>query len=116
MRYLAIVVSFLILFLALKPGIDAASVPAEVKTSCCGSDCVPKSADEESPLSQDNHDNDCNGHNCNPMKHCGCVIFQFHNQSFQIIAFYAQKKCAFEGHQIITSPFLSKIWQPPRVV
>jgi len=116
MKSIAILISALVLFLALKPGIEAVWPQDDEVATCCGSDCVPKEANEEPPLPPSSNENDCDGHNCNPMKHCGCVISQFHPTSLQILAFYSPPKCAFDGHQVISSPHLSKIWQPPRIV
>ena len=115
MKFIAYILSFHILFLALEPGVKAICFGKD-KTECCSGSCKPvseeKSQPEKQPVNKDAGDQT----GCNPFATCNTcsgytVALSFISLSPEIFH--------IEQYTPVTENFPSEIaidfWQPPKI-
>lgn len=116
MKCSVLILTTLILFLAVKPGIDLMPVNVANESSCCGINCT---ANTETKKTSDtkNEESDCSGKLCNPFQACGCCILIMNIQ--EIFEVNAQepnfKKYFFSHYSGFNSQFTPEFWQPPKI-
>lgn len=116
MKSLTILLTFTILFLSVKSGVNGISLQANVDTTCCGSLCTPLAEND----SLENHEQkgDCKGNSCNPFQACcSCFLFYITTPTFTIHKkTYITTKQFFNYKSLIISQYASDFWQPPKFV
>jgi hypothetical protein len=116
MRFLTLILTTTILFLAVKPGIDLISVNNVSEVMCCEGSC---SSNTESDKSSDTkkENNDCSGKLCNPFQTCGCCLLFLNAQEIQEINIQDPnfKKQFFSHYSGFNSQFTPDFWQPPKI-
>lgn len=109
MKMLALILSFIILFLAVEPGVKIILTHSDTEQGCCGG-------------IKDNHEmeesgNGCSQTTCNPFFKCRSCAILFVSISY----FFPEKiqnstKTEIPYQLKSTSPFPSEFWQPPKQV
>jgi hypothetical protein len=115
MRFVALLLATIVLFLAFKPAIGGMVLSYNGVPSCCVKTCdaMPSFdvSDEEEPKGS------CNGNSCNPFQGCGttfliCLTTNDVNQPKAEIS----TKAIFSYQSIASSKFITDFWQPPKFV
>ncbi|TDE30470.1 hypothetical protein E0I61_05595 [Flavobacterium ranwuense] len=116
MKLSTLILSTIILFLAIKPGIDLISLQNNNEQTCC--DGQSKSiADNEKSSSQQKQKDDRSGKSCNPFQVCSsCVLQCFKNQLTEISKPEISTNQNFTYQSVFTSQFAPDFWQPPKIV
>jgi hypothetical protein len=115
MKFLTFILASFILFLAVMPGINSLSLPADINQTCCGGQCNPVS-DNDNTQDQ-NEDNDCDEKSCNPFQVCSSFVLICYNIpsiSIPKPTFFSVK--GFTYQSFFTSQFAPDFWQPPKFV
>ncbi len=115
MKFLTLILTISILFLAAKPAIDALSFQAETEQSCCGGQCTPIS--ENNNKQDQNQENDCNGKSCNPFQVCGSCVLLCLTMPFDYLPkanIYCKQNFTYQ--LAFTFQFASDFWHPPKIV
>lgn len=114
MKVITYILALTVIFLSLKPIIDALPFSSDnQQTSCSSSKCNPVSKKQNSDK---NNDQGANGM-CNPFQVCGScslVITKVQFASITVIEFgtsiYSHYTCSY------SSSFIADFWQPPKFV
>ena len=105
----------IVLFLALKPGMDLISLKIDMEQSCCGSQCAPL-ADFDNIQDQKPEDG-CDGNGCNPFQVCCSSVLFFPATPLD---FSSNPKITtkrnFNYQSAYTLLITSEFWQPPQFV
>ena len=116
MKFLTYILAFTVIFLSVKPAIDAIPFSSESQQTCCSSSkCNPISDNDNSQ--DQNQDNDCDGKSCNPFQVCGSWVLVCLNIPFDYLPkpqVFSQQ--GFTYQSIFISQFASDFWQPPKIV
>jgi hypothetical protein len=112
MKSFTIILATLVLFLAVKPGVDALTLLYDAEVNSCAELCT--SISNNTPINQ-NHN--CEGKACNPYQVCGSCFLVCSNIPFD----YLPKHYEFSQHFFALQPafisqFASDFWQPPKIV
>ena len=111
MKFSTIILVTIILFLAIKPGIDLISLQNNNDQTYCDGQCKPI-ADNEKSSSQQKQKDDRSGKSCNPFQVCSsCVLQCSTNQLAEI-----STNQNFTYQSVFTSQFAPDFWQPPKIV
>lgn len=115
MKIITYILAFTVLFLSIKPAIDAIPFSSENQKTCCSSSkCNPIAENQNSENHKDNQDKGM----CNPFQACGsCLIICIITPFYPILQTDIPT-VQFLGYQqpFITSQFISDFWQPPQFV
>ncbi len=117
MKFLILILATIILFLAVKQGIDMISLQTDTEQTCCGGQCkpIPQLRDEKSPDQQKQQD-DCSGKSCNPFQVCSsCVLHFLTNPFLDLSKPEISTKQNFTYQSAFTSQFAPDFWQPPKI-
>ncbi|MBK8243644.1 MAG: hypothetical protein IPK88_09475 [Saprospiraceae bacterium] len=115
MKFLTLILATTILFLTVKPSIDAFSLQTDTEQSCCGGQCKPI-ADKEKSSDQQKQKDDCSGKSCNPFQVCGsCVLHCLTNPFVDLLKPEISTKQNFTYQSAFTSQFAPDFWQPPKI-
>ncbi len=115
MRFVALLLATIVLFLAFKPAIDGMVLSYNGVPSCCATSCdsMPSFdvAEENEPKGS------CKGNSCNPFQACGttfliCLTTPDVNQPKTDIS----TRAVFFYQSISSSKFTADFWQPPKFV
>ena len=112
MRLIAIILTFTVLYLAFKPGIDTLFISHDNEISCCSESCDPYSIENEG---QSEDDGNCTGNSCNPFQSCGVnsvLSFLVFDDNLQNQELLVERNFTYQFN--IHSQFLSDFWQPPQ--
>jgi hypothetical protein len=115
MKFLTLILATFILFLAIMPGINLLSLPADTEQTCCAGQCTPIS-DNDNAQDQ-NDDNDCDGKSCNPFQVCSSfVLICFNIPLISIPKPVVFSVKGFTYQSVFISQFAPDFWQPPKIV
>lgn len=112
MKFLAYILATYILFLAIKPGIEAISLQTGTEQGCCGGECSPvKSSDH-------NQKKENSEKSCNPFQVCSSCLLQVASVPFFKILPKPEisTKQYFSYKSVFSSQFSSDFWQPPKFI
>lgn len=114
-KFLTFILASIILFLAIKPGIDTISLQTESPQGCCAQ-CTSHSTSDNSH-SQKKQDNENSDKSCNPFQVCSSCVLVCYN----VPSDYLSKPTVFSDKVItylstFTSQFVSDFWHPPKIV
>ena len=113
MRFLSLIFVTLIVFLAVKPGIDLLSKKVVSEQTCCGEQCAPTSNNDNAQ----NQNNDCSGNTCNPFQVCcSCVLICLTTPFDYLIKPAVLTEKDFFYLSVFRSQFTPDFWQPPKIV
>lgn len=119
MKFIAYILSFYILFLAMAPGVNAMYAgisKQEQKMDCCGK-CNSNKEDGSSQKEKSSSNKNTSTDNCNPLEACSACSGYTVNIS-PIISilpvFYADKPSAAVQDKLLSN-FSFDFWQPPRL-
>ena len=111
MKFLASILAICILFLAVKPGIDALYSIKESGHACCAGSCdSDKDADGHS-----NPEKNCGSNSCNPFQVCSSCSGLLFTTAFEYLHINssASEKIMYDA-DFVNQRHLTDIWQPPR--
>ena len=114
MRFLAFLLAFFILYLAIKPGIDSLSLLAASEQTCCGDKCMPTTNNNKAENKEKN--DDCEDKACNPFQVCSACVLVCLNIHVDVVpkpTTYSTKR--FNYQLTFTSQFAPEFWQPPKI-
>lgn len=115
MKFLTLILATTILFLTVKPSIDAFSLQTDTEQSCCGGQCTPISDNDNSQ--DENKESDCNGKSCNPFQVCGSCVLACLTIPFEYLPKpTVSTKKTFTYQSAFASQFAPDFWQPPKIV
>jgi hypothetical protein len=116
MKFSTLILATIILFLAIKPGIELISLQNNNEQTCCDGQCKPI-ADNEKSSSQQKQKDDRSGKSCNPFQVCSsCVLQCSTNQLAEISKPEISTNQNFTYQSVFTSQFAPDFWQPPKIV
>ncbi|MCC5921256.1 MAG: hypothetical protein LAT68_13445 [Cyclobacteriaceae bacterium] len=105
-------ISLFILFLAVKPGLEALVFAQETDINCCSGYCAAENAPLENPNSQDT----CDGEGCHPFQKCNSHFFKSKVFYFQAKLLFLNPKKNINSFEIIFKSYLIfDLWQPPKI-
>lgn len=112
MKFVALILTMIVIFLSFKPGIDLVLMQNWAKQTCCAEVCA-----STNQSSQEEENKECEGNSCNPFQVCGsCSLF------CQSVAFeksptiQISTKRQFLYSFTFSSLFIADFWQPPRLI
>lgn len=115
MKSLTFILAAIILYLAIKPGLDSISLQTDTEKSCCAEQCTPFS-DNSSSQGQ-KKGNDSKGKSCNPFQLCGsCFLVDLNSDCDYLLKLAASREKSVSYQSAFTSQFASDFWQPPKIV
>lgn len=115
MNRLTYILAFFILFLAMKPGMDALCVQENSERFSCSKPC--KALSDKDKTDDQNQDNSCDGKACNPFQVCGsCVLICLQISAVCITEPTAYHDKGFTYRNVFTPQFTPDFWQPPKIV
>lgn len=107
MKITAVILSIIVLFLALEPGVDFLYGETEAQHGCCGG--------VKDTHHQEEQDSPCSQKMCNPFQKCSSCTIAFYNTTYQFSQEYsAAQLIIFPVKQVFISRFESDFWQPPK--
>ena len=115
MKSTTLIIVIIILFLAIKPGIDFISLPTTNEQTCCSGQCNPivthqKSADQH-------NEDDCAGKFCNPFQVCcSCVLQSSTNPVSELLKHVISAKQLITYNSTFCKQFAVDFWHPPKIV
>lgn len=114
MKIITYILAFTVMFLSVKPTIDAIPFSSENEQTCCSSSkCNPVSDNENSENQNEQEDNGM----CNPFQACGsCLLLCVTAPFYQILQTNISTEEFFGYQSFIASQFISDFWQPPQFV
>ena len=114
MKLLTYILTFTVIFLSVKPAIDAMLISTETQRTCCSnSKCNPVSDNQNSDNESEQEENGM----CNPFQACGSCLLLFVSTPFFLTIQSNFAIQEFLGYQsFIPSQFISDFWQPPKFV
>ncbi|MFE3872612.1 hypothetical protein ACFX5F_15425 [Flavobacterium sp. ZS1P70] len=116
MKFSTLILATIILFLAIKPGIDLISLQNNNEQNCYDGQCK-SIADNEKSSSQQKQKDDRSGKSCNPFQVCSsCVLQCSTNQLAEISKPEISTNQNFTYQSVFTSQFAPDFWQPPKIV
>lgn len=115
MKFLIIILTTTILFLAFKPGVDAIILSSSSMQSCCVETCDALPMADSSQ--NDENNGNCSGNSCNPFQSCGTSFLLSLNtpETFSPDLQVSTKR-NFTYQSIYSSQFISDFWHPPKFV
>lgn len=118
MRFLSLIFSFYLLFLAVEPGIKAIFSGQPI-SECCGGSCTPiKDEKKEQSNDQGNQDKNNTSHNadCNPFEACkACLGYTISISSCQFAINIDYVDLPLPVSDDIPSNLALDFWQPPKI-
>lgn len=102
-----------ILFLTIKPGIEAISLQVRTEQGCCSRHCIP--------IQSNNHNQkkDNDEKSCNPFQVCSSSCF-LHVASIPFFEIVSKPDISTQQYffyqTVFSSQFASDFWQPPKFV
>jgi hypothetical protein len=116
MKFLTLILTTIILFLAVKPGIDLIALQSGTEQSCCAGNCEP-TVDNKKSSDQEHPENDCSGKSCNPFQSCCMsVLYCLTKTTIELSKPEIVVIQNFSYQSGFTSQFASNFWQPPEIV
>lgn len=114
MKILTYILAFTVIFLSVKPAIDAIPFSSETQQTCCSSSkCNPISDNHNSENQNEQKDNGM----CNPFQICGsCLLICVSTPFFPALQTDFSTGEFFGYQSFIASQFISDFWQPPQFV
>ncbi len=116
MKFIAIIITATITLLAFKPGVDLLLLSHGNEQGCCVESCeaVPLSDGSDSDSEQKGN---CGGNSCNPFQAC-CTgfILSFVTPSANEKNLEISTERNFSYQSILSTPFTSDFWHPPKTV
>jgi hypothetical protein len=114
MKLLTYILTLIVIFLSVKPAIDAIPSSSEASQTCCSnSKCSPISENQNSNNQNEQEDNRM----CNPFQACGCcLLLCVSTPFFPTLQGNFSMKESFGYQSFIPSQFISDFWQPPKFV
>ncbi|WP_445713531.1 hypothetical protein [Flavobacterium sp.] len=114
MKILTYILAITVMFLSVKPGIDAIPFSSETQQTCCSSSkCSPISDNQNSDNQNDQEDNRM----CNPFQACGsCLLISVSAPFYPTLQTDISTEQFFGYQSFIASQFISDFWQPPQFV
>lgn len=111
MKILTYILAFTVIFLSVKPAIDAIPFSSETQQTCCSSSkCNPISDNHNSENQNEQKDNRM----CNPFQICGsCLLICVSTPFFPALQTDFSTEEFFGYQSFIPSQFISDFWQPP---
>lgn len=115
MKFFTLILTTVILFLAIKPGVDLISFESKTESSCCAGSCESKSEPQEKNKKQDG---DCSGKACNPFQSCGTCFIYCHVSNVLIpeMNLVPQSKVNYWFVPLRIKNHASDFWQPPKLI
>ena len=111
------VLAFTILFLAVKPGLDAVLLHDDTCDQCCDSKCSAKNIYKELGDKEKQNSKEQKGKACNPFQNCSNCVLYFASAEFYLFSktkiINAQN---FSYETKFNSQFNPDFWQPPKIV
>ena len=113
MKSLILILSFTILALAIKPGIDLFFIKANTEQGCCGTLTNTDNNNQNTPLQSDN----CNQSTCNPFQICNSCLTPFQTTCFNYkVGSIPFSTLMFVNYIYSLNSIAIDIWQPPKLV
>ncbi len=114
MKVLTYILALTVIFLSVKPVIDALPFSSDNQQTCCSSSkCSPVSNKQNS---DNNSDNEANGM-CNPFQVCGSCSLVITKVQYASIAVKEFRAPIYSHYTFsYSSSFISDFWQPPKFV
>jgi len=115
MKFLSLVFSIVILFLAVKPGIDFFSFKAENEQVCCEGKCNPFE-NTEKPSGQENQNDQSQRKSCNPFQSCCMWVSNYMTKtSKEEINPEILSKQNLNYQSAFPFQIATDFWQPPKI-
>jgi hypothetical protein len=113
MKLISYILSFTVIYLSVKPALDATPFLSTGMESCCSvSKCDPFAES-----AGDHHDEQEDNSICNPFEACGSCLLTLVKAPFEATAQLVISTETFFNYQsIVSSQFTADFWQPPQVV
>jgi hypothetical protein len=113
MKFFTYILTFTVIFLSIKPGIDALPFASANKQACCSSITCNQDGDAQD---SDNQDDQNNGW-CNPFQICGsCVLICTSTADYPSIQANISTETFFGNQTLKPYQLISDFWQPPQIV
>ena len=111
MKMVAFILSFVILSLAVKPGMETLFLQADMEQSCCGGVIAV-----EDECQDTEEDADCTQGSCNPFSICNSCTIVFMKVSFQYtLSPQSHILHSYSYKPSFVSQFSVDFWQPPKI-
>ena len=115
MKFLIIILSFLILYLTINPGLEMILSKTPTEQSCCGDYCE-LIVDLKKSSEQKNQKDDCSGKSCNPFQVCSVCVFHFPSEFNLSVSIPVYNNLKFTYKSLFLSQFTSDFWHPPKLI
>lgn len=110
MKLTALILTTVILFLALKPGLTLVSECGK-ESICCVESCEPFDTKNESDVPN----GACDGNGCNPFQSCSSsLLFDLISELMKIERPLIGFEANFTYHSYHQAQWISDFWQPPQ--
>jgi|SRR5690554_583491 hypothetical protein len=116
MKILAYIISFTVIFLSVKPGIDALAYSFENEIAFCTNTMCVADTDTDGAGAEDRQSQEDNGM-CNPFQICSaCVMLYVATPINETTPQPEPRAKQAYGYQTnIASQFIADFWQPPKI-
>lgn len=117
MKHIITILSFTILFLTVKPGLDVILLQYGISEQCCNSECSSTKINKKSGEKEKQNSKEQKGKSCNPFQNCSnCVLYIASNIFYKFSKTKIITSQNFSYKTKFNSQFKPDFWQPPKIV